>query len=135
MELLLKITGLLLVVLALIHVPFPARFEWKKDLSGLNLLNRQLMYVHTFFIALTVLLMGLLCITSANELVHTPLGRRISFGLFIFWLLRLFTQFFGFSAELWKGKKFETVIHVLFSIFWVYLSVIFFMAYWMNGNV
>jgi hypothetical protein len=34
-------------------------------------------------------------------------------------------QLFGYSATLWKGKLFETVMHVLFTLLWAYVSVIF----------
>ncbi len=115
----------MLIVLALVHVIFPRYFDWKIQLSGLSLINRQMMYVHTFFIALVVLLMGLLCYTAASELVNTSLGQRVCAGMFIFWLARLITQFFGYSAELWKGKAFETVVHVVFTVLWVYLSGVF----------
>ena len=83
------------------------------------------MYVHTFFIALTVMLMGLLCITSARQLIETDLGKRIAFGLAVFWFARLMIQFFGYSSELWKGKAFETAVHISFSAIWVYFSLIF----------
>lgn len=125
MELNLKIAGLLQIGLALLHAFFPRRFGWKKELVSLSLLSRQIMYVHTLFVALTVFLIGLLCVTSAGDLVSTTLGRRIALGLSIFWLTRLYIQFFGYSSLLWKGKPFETAIHIVFSIFWVYLSVIF----------
>ena len=125
MELHLKITGIGLIVLALIHVIFPKYFNWKQDLSSVSLINRQVMYVHTFFIALVVLLMGLLCLTSSQEIVATPLGKKIALGLGIFWLCRLFIQFFGYSSELWRGKTFETIIHILFSLLWIYLSFVF----------
>jgi hypothetical protein len=69
--------------------------------------------------------MGLLCLTSAKELIDTYLGKKICLGLGIFWAARLFIQFFGFSSELWKGKTFETSIHVLFTFLWTYLSFIF----------
>ncbi len=115
----------MLVVLALVHVIFPRYFDWKVQLSGLSLINRQLMYVHTFFIGLVVLLMGVLCFTSATEIIETPLGRKIALGLAIFWMARLITQFFGYSSELWKGKPFETTVHVLFTFLWVYLSGVF----------
>ena len=98
MELHLKIIGLLLIMLSLIHIVFPARFNWKKELATLSLINREVMYVHTFFIALTVLLMGLLCLTSAQELTETVLGKRIALGFGIFWLVRLIIQFFGYSC-------------------------------------
>ena len=83
------------------------------------------MKVHTFFIALTVLLMGLLCLTLTNELIETKLGKAVSLGFGIFWTARLWIQFFGYSSKLWKGKTFETTIHILFSLLWTYLSLVF----------
>ncbi len=130
MELHLKIIGILLIVLAAIHIIFPRYFDWAKELGSLSLVNRQMMYVHTFFIALAVLLMGLLCLTSASELIETSLGRKVAFGLGIFWTVRLLFQFFGYSSKLWRGKSFETTIHIFFSLLWTYLSVIFFSTYW-----
>ncbi len=88
-----------------------------------------MMTVHTFFIALTVFLMGLLCLTSSGELIETSLGKKISLGLGIFWTVRLFIQFFGYSSDLWKGKTFETLMHILFSILWAYLSILFLTIY------
>ncbi len=129
MELHLKIIGILLVVLALIHFVFPKYFNWKQELNSLSLINRQIMYFHSFFIAAIVFLMGVLCITSSNELLNTTLGKRISLGLGLFWATRLSIQFFGYSSKVWKGKMFETIIHVLFAILWTYLSIIFVLTY------
>ena len=129
MELHLKIIGVLLIVLALIHIIFPGYFNWKKELSSLSLINKQMMYVHTFFIALTILLIGFLCLTSANELTSTMLGKKVSLALSVFWIIRLFFQFFVYSPVLWKDKRFETTIHIIFSLLWTYFSLIFFLAY------
>lgn len=125
MHLHLKIIGVLLIALALIHLVFPRYFNWNKELGYLSLINRQMMTVHTFFIALTVFLMGLLCLTSANELIDTNFGKRICLGLGIFWTIRLVIQFFGYSSQHWKGKAFETSVHVLITLLWIYLSFIF----------
>ncbi len=126
MEQHLRVIGVILVILAIIHAAFPRQFAWKKELAPLSLINRQMMTVHTFFIALTVLLMGVLCLYSANEIVNTPFGRQIALGLFIFWFVRLFVQFFVYSKDLWKGKRFETIMHIVFAVTWLYLSVVFF---------
>jgi hypothetical protein len=130
MELHLKVIGFVLILLAIVHVGFPKQFNWKKEMNTLSLVNRQMMYVHTFFIALVVLLMGILCVTSAKELIETSLGKRICFGLGVFWLIRLFIQFFGYSSKLWKGKTFETTVHIVFILLWTYLSFIFFKIAW-----
>jgi hypothetical protein len=129
MELHIKIIGVILVMLALIHIAFPRYFNWKAAFASVTLLNRQMMYVHTFFIALVVLLMGMLCITSAVALTTTALGREVSLGLGIFWAARLFTQFFWYSSSLWRGKVFETTVHVVFSLLWVYFSGVFLWVY------
>lgn len=131
MELNLKIIGVLQIALALLHAFFPRHFRWKEELSGLTLLSRQIMYVHTLFIALIIFLMGVLCITSTDELISTTLGKRICLGLALFWVTRLLIQFFGYSSELWRGKVFETTIHVTFSVLWVYLTASY-AAVWLN---
>jgi hypothetical protein len=129
MELHLKIIGFLLIILALVHFLFPKYFNWKQELSSLSIMNRQMMYVHSLFIAFVVFLIGLLCLTSPTELLSATLGKRISLGLAIFWAIRLCVQFFGYSSKIWKGKSFETTIHVLFSLFWTYLSAVFILMY------
>lgn len=119
-----------MMVLAIIHVVFPKRFDWKKECGSLSLINRQMMYIHTFFIALVVFLMGALCVSAADDLISTSLGRKVSLGLFVFWGARLVIQFFGYSPELWRGKRFETSVHIVFSFLWTYFSLVFFFTYY-----
>lgn len=128
----LQIIGILLMLLAFIHIGFPKYFNWKEEQESLSLINKQMMNVHTFFIALVVFLIGLLCLTSANELIETNLGKRVSLGLGVFWSVRLFFQLFVYSPKLWKGKKFETSMHIIFTLFWIYMTTIFFLIYYNN---
>ncbi len=130
MEIHFKVVGILLIGVAVVHVIFPKYFNWEKELSALSLVNRQIMYIHTFFIAFMVFLIGLLCLTSSAELVGTKLGNRLSLGLGVFFAVRLVIQFFGYSSALWKGKVFETTVHIFFAMFWTYLSLVFLMTYW-----
>ncbi|MEM7603214.1 MAG: hypothetical protein AAF357_17610 [Verrucomicrobiota bacterium] len=125
MILLTQIAGFLLIGLAVLHAIFPRYFGWKTDLRQLRLINRQMMEVHTFFIALTVGLMGILCIVSADELSRTKLGRTVSAGFALFWGARLVVQFFWYSPKLWRGKPFETVVHIVFAILWAGLTLLF----------
>ena len=129
MKLQLEIIGFILIVLSLVHCGFPKYFKWADECGSLSLINRQMMYVHTFFLAFSLFLTGILLLTSAEEIVTTNLGKKLALGLGIFWSFRLIFQFFVYSSELWRGKTFETVIHIIFSILWTYLSVIFFAIY------
>lgn len=130
MEVHLRVTGFIFIILSLIHAIFPFYFGWKKDLAPLSLINRQMMQVHTFFIAFAVFLVGTLCIYSAEDLVHTRLGKQICLGLSVFWFARLIFQFFVYSSDLWRGKRFETTVHILFAFLWTYCSVLFFLVFW-----
>jgi hypothetical protein len=123
------IIGIIFIILALIHIIFPKYFEWEKEFRSLSLINRQIMKVHTIFIAFNVFLMGLLLLTSSNELIETNLGKKIILGLAIFWTFRLVIQFFGYSSKLWKGKLFETTVHIIFSLLWIYISFVLWSIY------
>lgn len=127
-----EIIGWLLILLSLIHGVFPRYFKWPQNLVSISLINRQIIYIHTLFIALMLFMMGLLCITSAQDLIQTPLGKRVLLGLSLFWIVRFVVQFLGYSSLLWKGKKFETTMHILFALAWAYFSTTFVYAYLSN---
>ena len=88
---------------------FPKYFRWKEELNSIKLNQQRIDGGAYIFIALVVFLMGLLCLTSTTELIGTKLGKTITLGLGIFGSPE---EFFGYSVELWKGKDFETVVHI-----------------------
>jgi hypothetical protein len=129
MEIHVKIVGAMLIALALLHIVIPKYFKWEHELTSLTLITKQILYVHTFFIAFVVLLVGLLCLGYSYELIYDPFGKVISLGLFGFWFTRLIFQFFVYSPKVWRGKRFETVVHILFSITWAYFTSVFLLCY------
>ncbi|MHA3772522.1 hypothetical protein ACXR0O_13385 [Verrucomicrobiota bacterium sgz303538] len=126
LPLLLKISGGFLIGLSLLHATFPKRFDWSTELGQLSLINRQIFQVHCFFIALTVGLMGVLCFGFTDTLLApSGLGSVVAAGLTVFWACRLFAQFFVYDSALWRGHRFNTVIHILFSILWTFFTGVF----------
>lgn len=124
LELNLKIVGAMLITLGLSHAAYGKRFEWKTDLAKLSLLNRQIFIVHCFFISLTLVLMGGITLFYTRALLEpTTLSRAGLAAVVVFWLCRLFIQFFVYDSALWRGNKFNTRMHVLFSVIWVYVVV------------
>lgn len=122
MELAIKLSGVLQILLALLHFGFPRKFNWETELPRLSLLNSQIMKVHTFFIALLLFLLGILSITSSGLSIEGELGHRICLGIAIFWGIRFIFQLFVYSPSLWKGQTLETVIHVLFCMLWLFFT-------------
>ena len=122
----LQAAGFLLLVLALGHGPIARRFLWREEAQRLSAFNRQAFLVHAFFIALIVGFMGALALFWPAALV-TPsaLGLPVTGGLTIFWAVRLYVQWFVYDSALWRGKRFESLVHGLFTVFWLYLTVLF----------
>jgi hypothetical protein len=99
----------------------------------LSLVNRQIFEVHTLFIVLVLALSSVLLLTSSDALVApSRLSRALLLGLTIFWGLRMLMQWFYYSPAIWRGDRFNTAAHCVFSTVWIYLTTTFAVALWSN---
>jgi hypothetical protein len=122
----LRIAGALQILLALLHLAFPKRFHWKEELAGLSLLNRQMFHVHTFFICLVLVLFGALSLLAPESLLEpSRLARLVLGGIATFWGIRLICQWFVYDRALWRGQAFNTVMHGVFTVLWLYLTAVY----------
>ena len=120
---LLRLAGAFLLGLFVLNFFVPKKFNWAQELPRMSLLNQRIMQVHAIFIALILLMMGLLMVTMPHRLLAPdPLARAVVGGLAIFWLVRLWMQWFLYDAELWRGKPFETFMHFGFTGMWILLT-------------
>jgi hypothetical protein len=119
----LQVVGSLLMVLGLSHAFFNRYFAWDVELAGVSLFTRRVFFVHTFFIAMTVTMMGAFSALFARALIEPQaLSRAILAGMVVFWGSRLVAQFTAYESAIWRGHRFRTRMHVAFSIFWVYVT-------------
>jgi len=119
----LQIVGALLVMLGLSHVFFNGYFGWSVELAGVSLFTRRVFFVHTFFVAMTVTMMGAFSVAYARLLVEPqPLSRAVLAGMTIFWASRLLMQFTAYESAIWRGNSFRTRMHVAFSLLWIYVT-------------
>ena len=133
LELGLRAAGVILVGLALGHAWFPRRFRWKEGLAGLALLDRQLMHVHTLFIAVTVGFFGVLSFLLAGAVEDGDRGGlafALLAGFAAFWGLRLAVQLLVFDRRLWRGHRGRTAIHLLLALLWSCLTALYAAAAW-----
>jgi energy-converting hydrogenase Eha subunit G len=131
LELNLRIAGALLLLLASAHVFFPKELGWKEDLAKLTLLNRQVFLVHTGFIMLILVLFGVLALGFTADLVApSRLAAAVLGGLTLFWGLRLITQQFIYDRALWRGNRRNTILHILATLLWIYLTAVFGWGWW-----
>lgn len=122
----LKVVGAMLLALGLAHSMFGRYFKWRKELAQLSLLTRQIFLVHCFFIALLVVMIGVCSLFCTSALLGSgALSRVVLTGFVLFWLFRLGFQLFVYDPAIWRGQRFYTVMHVAFSIFWIYVVLIY----------
>lgn len=129
LELQIRIAGALQIALAIVHLTFPKRFNWGEELARLSLLNRQMFNVHTIFVCVVLVMMGSLSLFYADALLQpSPLSRPVLICFAIFWALRLVFQWFVYDWSLWRGNTFNTVVHFVFTAFWIYLTAVYSIA-------
>ncbi|HEV8042414.1 MAG TPA: hypothetical protein VGP62_26290 [Bryobacteraceae bacterium] len=120
----LKVVGALLVTLALANTQLARYFKWKNELAHVSLLTRQIFQVHGFFIVLVVGMMGACSLFYTDALLASgALSRIVLAGLVVFWISRLAIQFFVYDPAIWRGRRFYTIMHVVFSILWIYVAL------------
>lgn len=133
LELHLRIVGLMLFALLGLNFVLPKRFRWREELSRLSLFNRQIFIVHAMFICLILAMFGAISLFCAPLLLQpAPLARVVLAGLAGFWFVRLLVQWFVYHPSLWRGKRFETAVHVIFSGVWFYFAGTYAAALWWN---
>lgn len=129
----LQIAGALLIGLGLAHGGFNRYFGWKAETAQLSLFTRQVFHVHCFFIALVLVLMGALSIFYSSELLRPDrLSHAVCGALAVFWIIRLAAQWFVYEGRIWRGSRFLTFMHGMFSLLWMYLSGTYSLAWLAN---
>ena len=122
----LRIVGIIMAALAVLNLFVPARLHWREEMARLSLLNRQIFQAHSVFLILTLALFSALLLIYADALLEpTRLSRAVLAGLTLFWGLRMLMQWFFYSPDTWRGNRFNTTMHVVFSFMWIYVTAVF----------
>jgi hypothetical protein len=121
----LRFSGVLLILLGLAHARFGRYLNWRSDLAKLELVNRQIFLVHCFYIALFLVMMGLLCCLLPSSLLQPqPLSQAVLGGMTCVWGIRLLIQWTVFDRVLWRDHQVHRRIHYLLTLLWVYLTTV-----------
>jgi len=122
----LRIAGAGLIALAALHIPISRHLNWREDVARLTPVNASIFHVHTFFICLVLVLMGLPCLVDPHIFLERSLaGAWASWSIASFWTARLYCQWFIYPAALWRGKRMETCVHWFFTFVWLALASLF----------
>ncbi|MFE6886785.1 hypothetical protein [Streptomyces sp. NPDC057694] len=125
----LRLVGLALIVMGLVHAVLPRVLDWPGDLRASSLLTRQVSYAHLFFIGLTCTLLGVLPLAFAPDLLTgAPLPTFLLCAQTLFWGLRWIMEFAYFSPRLWRGHRLRTAGHAALAVLWTWVTGVFVVA-------
>lgn len=126
LALLLRIAGVGLILLALLHVPIGRRLNWREEAARLTPVNASIFHVHTFFICLVLVMMGLPSLIDPQVFLEkSSAGVWLAWSVSAFWFIRLYFQWFIYQKDLWRGKRLETFVHWWFTFVWAALACLY----------
>lgn len=120
----LTITGIVLLVLGVVHVALPRALHWGDELAGTSLLNREVSYVHCYFIGLACLLWGLLPLTAGPALLEpSAVTRLVLIGAVAFWGSRFAIQLVVFNRHARDSVRW-CALSSAGTLLWLYLTAV-----------
>jgi len=99
--------------IAILGPMIPRLLNWKQPIAAMPLLVREVFWVHTFFIALTCAIFGVITWRFAADIAQPAheLIRWFAAAIGIFWGIRCVMQWTVYSSSHWRGLFDKTVAH------------------------
>jgi hypothetical protein len=118
-----QLAGIVQAAIIAANFLLPRRLDLRANLERLPLFLRQVFLVHWLYILLVLAGFSGLCFWFADDLAGgSPLGRFLSGGIAVFWLLRFFLQLFYYDAELRRRNR---LLDVAYCVALVFLASVF----------
>ena len=104
--------------------------KWEEEVARMPQLVREVFHVHAWFISITLAIFGVVTIRFVEELAAgtNNLGRWLAAGIGIFWLIRWLMQFFFYDSSHWRGKRAETIVHIVLIFLYGSLAGVYLLA-------
>lgn len=99
---------------AVLNLNLPRIMAWKPDLEKLPLLLREVFYIHTLFISITLGIFAMVTARFAHEIAYgaEPVYRWLAGAIGVFWGIRAILQVAYYSSSHWRGIPSRTLVHI-----------------------
>ena len=111
--------------------------KWEEEVARMPQLVREVFHVHAWFITITLVIFGVVTIRFVGELAAgtNDLGRWLVAGIGIFWLIRWLMQFFYYDSSHWRGKRAETIVHIVLIFLYGFLAGVYLVTVFQGEQV
>ncbi|QEC51625.1 hypothetical protein EDD80_102149 [Anseongella ginsenosidimutans] len=128
-----SLAGLGQILLGVSSLIIPRILDYRRELFKLPALLRQMFITYSLYILGTNFFMGIVSIVLPEQLLDGS-GLALAFSIYaaLYWMSRLFIQFFYFDRAGLPSGKFFLVAEVALIILFIFLSFTYGMAVWIN---
>ena len=104
--------------------------KWEEEVARMRQLVREVFHVHAWFITIPLAIFSVVTIRFVEELAAgtNNLGRWLAAGIGIFWFIRWLMQFFYYDSSHWRGKRAETIVHIVLIFLYGSLAGVYLLA-------
>jgi hypothetical protein len=135
LKILIIVSGLGHIVLCFSSLIIPKVLNWKKELEHLQPLLRQMFWTYAGYILAINLSFGIVSIIGADELLSkTFLAKSMSLFIGLYWLARVFIQFFYFDKTNAPKGLFFTIGEMALVALFVFFTGVYLMAFIYNNS-
>jgi hypothetical protein len=130
LELGLRIVAVAQIALAALSLCLPRILKWQPDIDRMPPLVREVFEIHSWFIALTLVIWGVLTWHFAPDFALAPyeLARWLCAMIGVFWGVRSVLQWTHYSSSHWRGNPQRTVIHWTLFVGYAAWAAVYFIA-------
>jgi len=127
------IAGLAQIILVIGSLAIPKVLNWRPELAKVQPLIKQMFWTYAAYILVINLCFGLLSVFDFTELINgSELATLITGFIAVYWLSRVLIQFFYFDRANFPAGKWNKVAEVLLVSLFVFLSVVYSRAFYIN---
>ncbi len=133
LKILILISGIGHILLAASSIIIPKLLNWKKELNALQPLLRQMFWTYAAYILLINFCFGIVSVFGAVELLDKSfLAKSITLFIGIYWLARIFIQFFYFDKSQAPKGIFFTIGEWALVASFVFFVAVYLAAFFYN---
>ena len=125
--------GLAQIALVLGSLTIPKILNWKKELEKVQPLIKQMFWTYAAYILFINLSFGLLSVFACKDLTNgSLLASAISGFIAIYWISRIFIQFFYFDRESFPTGLANRLAEMILVVLFLFLSIVYCITFYYN---
>lgn len=130
MEVILKVAAAAQLGVALLNLRLVDLLGWRDELARVQLLMREVFYIHAWFISLILTIFAAMTWRFAGEMSagSNEALAWLAGAIAIFWGIRTTMQVCYYSSSHWRGQAGRTVIHVILLLMYGGMTVAYLAA-------